>query len=92
VLRGDANTDGTLDLADPVRILDHLFLGRPLGCEALVNIAADVNDSGSVQIDDGIALLNFLFLGGPPPAAPFPDCTEPGAVDDTGCRQSGCTR
>jgi hypothetical protein len=39
VLRGDANTDGTLDLADPVRILDHLFLGRPLGCEALVNIA-----------------------------------------------------
>ena len=64
--RGDANSDGNLDLSDGVRILNFLFLGGDAGgCLD----AADADDSGGVELTDGIRVFNFLFLGG----APLPD-------------------
>lgn len=69
-IRGNANGDSTVDLADPVFILNHLFLGGadPRPCLD----AADANDDGGVDVTDAIFVLNFLFLGGDRPQAPFP--------------------
>ena len=78
-VRGDANSDGQIDLSDAVRTLNFLFVGgeRPPCLDA-----ADFSDRGEVDISSAVATLNFLFLGGPEPAVPFPnsglDPTEDG--------------
>ncbi len=81
-IRGDPTEDGKVDIADPVRILDWLFLGgsKP-GCLD----ATDANASGEVNIADPIYLLSYLFLGGPKPPVPFPFCgAEPSVL---GCER-----
>ena len=72
--RGDANSDGAVDVSDPVAILGFLYLGSPedLPCKR----GADSNDSGNLDMADAVHLLNFLFIGGPPPAEPFPGCAR----------------
>ncbi len=81
-VRGDANDDGGVDIADPIALLFFLFHGDDAPpCLS----AADTDDSGALDVTDAIASLDFLFTGGPPPALPFP---EPG-IDptiDLGCR------
>ena len=65
--RGDANNDGSVNLADPVMISNYLFrAGDPPPC---LN-QADANDDGSVNLADTTYLYNFLFGSGPEP--PFP--------------------
>jgi len=84
LIRGDADRSGDVDISDPIRILDVLFLGAPpLTCED----AADANDDGAINISDPIALLSYLFLGGSEPPPPF---ASPGAdpTDDP----LGCSR
>ncbi|MFQ5653868.1 MAG: hypothetical protein ACE5GW_03940 [Planctomycetota bacterium] len=70
-IRGDANGDGAVDVADVVSILGSLFVpGKPLP-DCLD--AADANDSGAVDIGDAVYLTGHLFLpDGAPPPAPFP--------------------
>jgi hypothetical protein len=68
-LRGDANGDGAVNLADAQRIFGWLFQGFPVpSCLD----GADVNDDSRINIADSSFLLNFLFQGGPPPPAPGP--------------------
>ncbi len=68
-IRGDANDDGGVNLADAIRILEVLFAGGgPLTC----NDAGDANDDGGVDISDPIFLLAYLFTMGPSPSLPFP--------------------
>ncbi len=69
--RGDANSDGRIDVSDAVAALGYLFLGseRP-GCLR----ACDADADGQLAITDPIRLLNYLFLGGDAPAPPFPGC------------------
>ena len=70
-IRGDANDDGLVNLADGIFLLNELFQGGPAGtCFA----AKDTNDDVSVDTADAIYLFNALFLNGPPPAAPYPEC------------------
>ena len=77
-IRGDANVDATVDISDPIRILNYMFAGRgDLPCER----AADANLDWNIDISDSIYLLRFLFETGPPPPHPFP---EPGYVKDPG--------
>jgi hypothetical protein len=71
-LRGDANSDRAVDIADAVSVLLHLFSGAPAP-EPLA--AGDADGNSTLEITDGIYLLTYLFLGGPAPPAPFP---EPG--------------
>ena len=90
-IRGDANDDGILNLADPILILQVGFgLAGPAICEA----AHDANADGDVTaIADAITLLGFLFLDGfPPPAAPYPDCglPLPLPVDPIPCEGGSC--
>ena len=87
--RGDSNTDGTLNISDPVLLLNHLFAGRfRLSCRE----AADFDNSGKLDISDAVGALNYLFLGGEPAAAPGspdslcgPDPDPPGSDGDLGC-------
>ena len=69
-MRGDANADGSIDLADAIRTLFGLFGGWPLECEN----AADSNRDRTVGISDAIYTLMALFLNGTVPAGPFPAC------------------
>ena len=68
-VRGDANNEPPVNVADVISILGYLFTGGPLFCLD----AGDVNDDGKVDISDPIYLLRYLFALGTPPPAPFPD-------------------
>ena len=81
-VRGDANVDGNLNIADGIQVLAFLFQSDAIPCEA----AADVNDDNLVNIADAIALFFYLFQAGPSPTAPFPDCgLDPTAPQLTSC-------
>ncbi len=87
-IRGDVQGDGSVDLADAVRLLFVLFAGGdPLACPD----AADVDDDGRLRLADAVALLGALFQGGAPPAAPGFECgPDPTADDLPDCSSSGC--
>ena len=84
-LRGDASSDGEIDIGDPIGILDALFRGgRPPACED----TADANDDGRIDISDPIHILGYLFLGGAPPPAPHPACGPDPTPDGLRCDDS----
>ena len=81
-LRGDANGDGRLHIADAVRMIHSLIRrGPPSPCPS----AADANGDGRASFMDPVYLVQFLFRRGPPPSAPFPDCGERDADIDLPC-------
>ena len=82
-IRGDADSDGTLNLTDAVFALSFLFLG---GTVPICEDAADVDDLGSVELTDAVYLLNHLFLGGAAPPAPYPEAGQDPTEDALGCR------
>ena len=81
-VRGDANIDGRVNVADASWVLLRLFDGLPaLSCDA----AGDADSDGQLQVTDAVYLLTHLFQGGSPPSAPFPLCgSDPGG--GLGCR------
>ena len=81
-IRGDANSDGIVDIGDAITILSYLFGG---GSAPLCSKALDANDSGVIDIADAIYLLAYLFAGGPPPPPPFPDPGPDPTPDDLSC-------
>ncbi|MEM7263985.1 MAG: hypothetical protein AAF488_18510 [Planctomycetota bacterium] len=84
-IRGDANKDDAVDIADPVFLVSHIFLG---GTAPPCSDAADSNNDTKIDISDPIFLLNYLFTGGPQPSEPFPQA----GVDpsDDGSGSLGC--
>jgi hypothetical protein len=81
-IRGDANRDTVVTVADGVVILKFLFqAGSNLSCPD----AADFNDDGTIDISDPIALLQYLFLGGLPPPAPCQCAGLDPTPDQLGC-------
>ncbi len=81
-IRGDANTDGRVDLADAVYSLSALFRNGP---EFPCRKAADSNDNGEVDLTDAIYLLNYFFSGGAEPVSPFPECGRDSNEDELTC-------
>ena len=75
-VRGDANGDGSVNIADALMVLAHLFGSGALLCDD----AADANDSGLVDLSDSVALLNYLFVSGSVMPSPSPSC----GIDTTG--------
>ncbi|NCG00021.1 MAG: hypothetical protein GWP39_10980 [Planctomycetia bacterium] len=69
-LRGDVTGDGVINLADPLRLLEWIYIPgtEPLPCLD----AADSNDDELLQMIDAIWILEYLFGEGPPPLSPFP--------------------
>ncbi len=68
---GDANGDGTVNIADAVAILSHLFKAVPAPCPSVI----EVNGDGAVNIADAIFLLGYLFAHGQEPAGSPRPCT-----------------
>lgn len=68
-IRGDANSDGFINIADAIFNFSFLFEG---GMTPPCRDAADFNDDGGINIADSIYLISFLFESGPLPPAPFP--------------------
>lgn len=82
-VRGEANGDGTLDIADVLFIADYLFAA---GDAPTCPDAADVNDSGDLDISDALYLIIYLFTSGPQPPSPFPaPGPDPTFLDPLGC-------
>jgi PKD repeat protein len=77
--RGDADSNGQLQLTDAIRILGVLFLGQ--GSISCMD-AADADDNGSLQLTDAIRILGVLFLGQGVIPAPGPT-SEPCGGDPT---------
>jgi hypothetical protein len=83
-LRGDANGDAAVDLADAIFTLDYLFAS---GVTPSCQNAADSNDDDTLNVADAVQILDALFSGGPPLPPPgngncLPDPT-PGQLDCT---------
>jgi hypothetical protein len=86
--RGDVNTDGTLDISDPVSSLRCLFGAGACSCAD----AADSNDDGRHDIADVSFALNCLFGRGvcPPPPG-FAGCAPDPTADGLSCESfSAC--
>lgn len=85
-VRGDANQDGKVNMADAIWILNELFAGGP---QSTCKDAADMNRDGLLGIADPVYLLRYEFLGGDPPPAPFPVCgVDPsGTAEPLGCEE-----
>ncbi len=69
-VRGDANNDGSVNLADAIFIFTYLFSS---GTAPSCLDATDVDDNGVITVGDGISVLNYLFSAGPQPKQPFPE-------------------
>ncbi len=86
-IRGDANQDGALNLADAVSILTYLFAEGAMNCPD----AGDVNDDGAENIADAVFILTYLFANGEKPSAPFDTCGEDPTDDELPrCIYTGC--
>lgn len=87
-LRGDANVDLRVDIADAIWMLGYLFAG---GVMPQCNAAADSNADGQVNVADPIYSLNWLFIGGSPSPPPS-SCDVSSRPQDIrqGCDQPAC--
>jgi hypothetical protein len=88
-VRADCNSDGTLNIADAVAILDYLF-GNASTPTCFV--ACDVNDDDQVNLADAVSILGYSFSDGAPPIVPFPHCGWDPTEGSGDCRVStaGC--
>ncbi|MAJ29387.1 hypothetical protein CBD41_08280 [bacterium TMED181] len=87
-IRGDANADAVVNIADGVWIIYELFLNGP---SSTCTIGSDANADGLSDIADASFIFMYRFMNGSAPSAPFPDCGQ--VVDQTpeDCVSSGCT-
>jgi hypothetical protein len=87
-IRGNANDDSKVNIADPVWIIAELFR---MGPASVCKSASDANDDGQVDQTDAMYLIMYNFEMGPPPPAPFADCGSDGTPDDLECDGAAIT-
>jgi len=65
---GDANSDGTIDIADAVFLILFIFWGgaAPGPCNYPFGMG-DANGSASVDVGDAVYLISYIFAGGGTP-------------------------
>ena len=80
-IRGDANQDGNIDLADAVTCLTYLFGGGSNTC----TLALDANDDGQLNIADAITILSHLFASAGDLPPPFGACGLDPTEDSLPC-------
>jgi len=80
--RGDTNADGSLNIADAIRILGYLFSGSRL---VYCLKALDANDDGGVNIADAVKVLGHLFGGEGDLPDPFAACGSDPTQDELSC-------
>ena len=87
-VRGNANDDGKVNIADPIWIINELVRQGP---KTKCQDAADANDDGLVDLSDAMYLITWRFLAGPPPKAPFPACGADVGADTLNCPEGSAT-
>ena len=70
-MRGDVNVNGSVDVTDPIFVLQYVIGTGPT---PTCLDSADINNDNQLDITDPISLLQYLFLASTPPAAPFNTC------------------
>jgi M6 family metalloprotease-like protein len=65
---GDVNSDGSINVADVVFLINYIFMG---GAAPQPVSLGDADCSGSINIADVVYLINFVFSGGPAPCSTF---------------------
>lgn len=78
--RGDCNSDGNLNVADAVSVLDQVFGAGAARCPD----ACDANDDGAIDIADAITLFSAIFLADAVLPAPQLCGVDP-TPDSLGC-------
>jgi hypothetical protein len=78
--RGDANSDGCVDIHDAEFILE-VFPAGSFDCLD----AADADDNGVVDQADAITILQFVEQDGPRPPFPYPACGSDPTEDNLDC-------
>lgn len=78
-IRGDVNSDGKMDIADPINVVNYLFRKGPAPSCA---DSADANDDANIDVTDVMLMINHQFRAGAAPAAPFPGCGRDGDLED----------
>ncbi|HAK94087.1 MAG TPA: hypothetical protein DCM87_03530 [Planctomycetes bacterium] len=67
-IRGDANNNNAVNIADPVYLLSYMYQSGP----APVPLdAGDANDDGQIDLGDYTFLIAYLRTSGPKPPLPF---------------------
>ncbi|MDG2084138.1 MAG: hypothetical protein P8K66_04135, partial [Planctomycetota bacterium] len=87
-IRGDANSDARINIADGVWIINELFLGGPSNPCAIAN---DANNDGSTDAGDAVYIFQYRFTDGPQPPAPFPSCGQVDGQTPEDCAASSCS-
>lgn len=97
-IRGDANNDARVDIADGIWIINTLFYGgKPTTCKP----AADANDDNKTDLSDAMYVFQYQLQPGatssklfPAPPAPFPRCGSAVGVTLVDCPigSSTCTQ
>jgi hypothetical protein len=64
---GDANDDGTTNIADAVYIIAFVFGGS---APPIPYDAGDADGSGVVNVSDAVYIVEYIFAGGPEPICP----------------------
>ncbi|HIO66267.1 MAG TPA: hypothetical protein EYN40_06220 [Planctomycetes bacterium] len=77
-IRGDSNSDSSLDIADVMFSLEAIFGSATSACQD----AQDTNDDGSLDISDPLLTLLYLYAGGSQPPAPGITCGDDPTTDD----------
>jgi hypothetical protein len=86
--RGDADSNGSVNVTDAVIVLGRLFQGQ--AATDCVD-ATDTDDDGEVTLTDAVLVLNHLFQGGPAPLAPGPvECGFDEIADSLPACEVGC--
>ena len=70
-LRGDANGDHRIDIADAIYVVYHVLPGTTGGYSLPCRDAGDANDDEAVNLADTAYLINYQFRGGPAPPNPI---------------------
>lgn len=86
-IRGDANGDGTVNIADAITVLNALFGQPPVQLPCMD--AADSNDDGVVDIADAVTALAHLFGSATLPA-PHGTCGLDPTDDALDCITPSC--
>jgi hypothetical protein len=63
---GDANFDGSINVADAVYIINFVFKSGDTPIPVL--LAGDANCDGEVNVGDAVYVINYVFKGGPEPS------------------------
>jgi hypothetical protein len=81
-VRGDANGDRKVNIADAVWCVNELIRrGPPTSCPR----AADINADRFYDLADALYLIRWLFLHGPTVLPPYPDCGRPASGEEIAC-------